>query len=37
MLQITVPGLDTPRALEQGALVAKRQDLQSRGLLRSSA
>jgi hypothetical protein len=37
VLQITVPGLDTPRALEQGALVAKRQDLQSRGLLRSSA
>ena len=37
MLQITVPGLDTPRALEQGALVAKRQDLQSLGLLRSSA
>jgi hypothetical protein len=37
MLQITVPGLDTPRALEQGALVAKRQDLQSRGRLRSSA
>ena len=37
MLQITVPGLDTQRALEQGALVAKRQDLQSRGLPRNSA
>ena len=36
MLQITVPGLDTPRALEQGALIAKRQDLQNRGLLRSA-
>ena len=35
VLQITVPGLDTPRALEQGALIAKRQDLQNRGLLRS--
>lgn len=36
VLQITVPGLDTPRALEQGALIAKRQDLQNRGLLRSA-
>ena len=36
VLQITVPGLDTPRALEKGALIAKRQDLQNRGLLRSA-
>ena len=36
VLQITVPGLDTPRALEQGGLIAKRQDLQNRGLLRSA-
>ena len=36
VLQITVPGLDTPRALEQGALIAKLQDLQNRGLLRSA-
>ena len=36
VLQITVPGLDTPRALEQGALIAKRRDLQKRGLLRSA-
>ena len=36
VLQITVPGLDTPRALEQGALIAKRQDLQNRGLLRGA-
>ena len=36
VLQITVPGLDTPRTLEQGALIAKRQDLQNRGLLRSA-
>ena len=36
VLQIPVPGLDTPRALEQGALIAKRRDLQNRGLLRSA-
>ena len=35
VLHISVPGLDMPRALEQGALIAKRQDLQNRGLLRS--
>ena len=32
-MQIIVPGLESPRPLHAGSLVAKRQDLQQRGLL----
>ena len=35
VMQIIVPGLESPRPLHPDSLVAKRQDLQQRGLLNS--